>query len=244
MSEHRLGEIVIERPRGGMRISVKKLKGYKKALQKITNEASEDGLLSPYLIKTRKRTKYFSDHLGPLRRWLRSKVGESWDNVYSELCQQLETRTLSGQHILSHVWGFVEKDVELIDGVPYSTKSCKYLPRNPLNYWREQLYIHPDTKVLCLAKKAPNKPPEKPDSLVVVNDCLEYHKINNLWYAIKLQNTPPTKPVTDIVLKEIADGWSVREKQGRRIYRKSYAVDKRQCNKKEIKFIMQQLANS
>lgn len=72
MSEHRLSEIVIERPRSGMRISLKKLKGFKKQLQKITEDASQDGLLSPYLIKPRNKSKYLSDHLGPLRRFLRA----------------------------------------------------------------------------------------------------------------------------------------------------------------------------
>ena len=32
MSEHRLSEIVIERPRGGRRISLKKVTGFKKQL--------------------------------------------------------------------------------------------------------------------------------------------------------------------------------------------------------------------
>jgi len=72
MSEHRLSEIVIERPRSGMRISLKKLKGFKKQLYKLTEDASQGGLLSPYLIKPRNKSKYLSDHLGPLRRFLRA----------------------------------------------------------------------------------------------------------------------------------------------------------------------------
>ncbi len=66
MSEHRLGEIVIERPRSGIRLSCRKVTGFKKRLNKLTQEASEDGLLRPYLIKPTYKTKYLSDHLGPL----------------------------------------------------------------------------------------------------------------------------------------------------------------------------------
>ncbi|MEO0827185.1 MAG: hypothetical protein AAFY67_16220, partial [Cyanobacteria bacterium J06642_9] len=62
MSEHRLAEIVIERPRSGMRMSSRRLKGEKKRLYQLTLEASENGLLSPYLIKPRQKSKYFSDH--------------------------------------------------------------------------------------------------------------------------------------------------------------------------------------
>jgi hypothetical protein len=113
MSEHRLSEIVIERPRGGMRISLKKLKGFKKQLYKLTEDTSQDGLLSPYLIKPRNKSKYLSDHLGPLRRFLRSHVGPPWNDAYSKLCQQLDSNTMAGQHVLSHVWDYVERHVEL-----------------------------------------------------------------------------------------------------------------------------------
>jgi hypothetical protein len=58
MSEHRLNEIVIERPRVGMRIPSTSIKGFKKALHKLTVEASEDGLLNPYIIKVRNRSKH------------------------------------------------------------------------------------------------------------------------------------------------------------------------------------------
>lgn len=120
MSEHRLSEIVIERPRGGRRISLKKLSGFKKQLHKLTEEASQDGLLNPYLIKETNKSKYLSDHLGPLRRFLRSKTGHPWNQVYSELCQRLNTNTMAGQHVIDHVWDYVEQHVEIIDGEFYS----------------------------------------------------------------------------------------------------------------------------
>ncbi len=149
MSEHRLSEIVIERPRVGMRISLKKLKGFKKQLDKLTQEASQDGLLSPYLIKPRNKSKYLSDHLGPLRRFLRSRVGQPWNNVYSELCHRLDHNTMAGQHVLGHVWDYVEQHVELINGIPYY-KSRRHLR---LANWRHiQLYVHPETGILCDAR--------------------------------------------------------------------------------------------
>jgi hypothetical protein len=242
MSEHRLGEIVIERPRGGMRISVRKLTGYKKALQKITDEASVDGLLCCYLIKPGQivsKTKYFSDNLGPLRRWLRSKVGQPWNSIYNELCQLIETRTVSGQHILFHVWGFVERNVVLIDGVPYrkGNQKCR---QSQLGYWRDEFYVHPDTGILCLAKKAPKNPPQKRDDLIVIDSYHHYRKLNELWYLITLQDLPPMQEVTDVVLKVTLKPWTARSEYGREVY----AVSKRQCNKKEIKFIMKKLTTN
>jgi hypothetical protein len=232
MSEHRLDRIVIERPRGGMRISLKKLNGYKKNLAKITEEASTDGLLSPYLIKPVKivhKTKHFSDCLGPLRRWLRSKVGQPWDIVYNQLCQRIETRTVSGKHILSHVWDFVERYVELIDGFPYARNTSHYSQRKPIGSWRDELYVHPETGILSLAKKLPNKAVEKPRDRVIIDEYHEYRQLNDVWFLVTFQDHPP-----EVVVKGIEPLY----------FNRGYAVSKRQCNKKEIKYIMKQLAKN
>jgi hypothetical protein len=151
MSEHRLGEIVIERPRGGMRISLKKHSGYKKQLDKLTQEASEDGLFCPYLIKPRNKTKHFSDHLNPLRRYLRSKVGQPWNVVYSDLCHHLDSSTVAGQHVLSHVWAYVERHVEFIDGIPYS-KPTWGRPVRLESCYHDHFYIHPETGIFLAAR--------------------------------------------------------------------------------------------
>ena len=152
MSEHRLHEIVIERPRGGMRCSSRRLKGTQKRLNQLTEIASEDGLLSAYQIKVRKKTKYLSDHLGPLRRLLHSKVGQPWNDVYSELRQRLDRNTVTGLHVLSHLWDYVEQHVEMIDGVPYC-KGNRHHGRQLGTGYRHEFYIHPETGILSLAKK-------------------------------------------------------------------------------------------
>lgn len=43
------------------------------------------------------------DHLQPLERWLDSKVGKSWARIYSEFCQQVDRRSIMGDHILGHM---------------------------------------------------------------------------------------------------------------------------------------------
>jgi hypothetical protein len=235
MSEHRLNEIVIERPRSrGNKISLKKVTGYKKALQKLTAEASEDGLLRPYLIK-RRQPIFFSDHLGPLRRLLLSKVGQPWDDVYSELCRRLDTNTLTGRHVLFHVWGYVERHVVLIDGVPYAKGNLNY----PLSGWRRFcLYVHPETGILCSATTAPADPPKKPDDVVVIDAYHQYRKLDGVWYFItfqKRQAGEPARKRKNAAGSEPAwDDW----------YSQIYQIVKRQCGKKEIKFILKRLAET
>ncbi|NJK66095.1 MAG: hypothetical protein HC789_06640 [Microcoleus sp. CSU_2_2] len=226
MSEHRLNQNVIERPRGGYRISSRKVKGQKTSLVKLTEEASTDGLLSPYLIKPRRKTKWFSDCLGPLYQWLQSHVGQHWDDVYSKLCKILDITTLSGRHIISHVWGYVERNVELIDGVPYAKTSSSYAL--PLGYWYKQLYVHPETGILCLVERIPKEPKKKPDDFLSVDAYHDYRKIDDLWYAIELADLEP---------------WTTNTNQSS-VNSPKYIASKRQCNKKQIKLIMKQLSKS
>ncbi|MFN6483341.1 MULTISPECIES: hypothetical protein [unclassified Nostoc] len=238
MSEHRLSEIVIERPRGGRRISLKKVTGFKKQLYKITQDAIQDGLLNPYLIKPINKSKYLSDHLGPLRRFLRSQVGQPWNDVYSQLCQRLDPNTMAGQHVIDHVWDYVERHVEIIDGDFYSKPYQGY--RNQLDVsYRDRFYIHPETGILCAVEKVPRKQKQKQEQtdILIIDNYHEYQKLNEIWYLITFEDLPlpPTHYVTDAVKGIIHRSVAYT---GRMIY----AVSKKQCNKKEIRFILNQLS--
>ncbi len=237
MSEHRLSELVIERPRGGTRIGLKKRTGFKKQLNKLTQEASEDGLFNSYLIKPRNKSKYLSDHLGPLRRFLRSKVGQPWNDVYSELCRRLDRSTMAGQHVLDHVDDYVERHVELIDGVPYY-KSRRHL-RLP-NWSYLQLYVHPETGILCDTKDTLSQAiatSSKTEDLDVINldKFHQYHRINGIWYLITYEEVPASGIVFDVLYKVglVYKGYSDQ----------LYPAYKRQCNKHEIRMIEKRLHN-
>ncbi len=239
MSEHRLNEIVIERPRGGMRIRSKSIKGTKKMLYKLSQEASDDGLFRPYLIKVRNKTKWLSDHLGPLRRLLLSKVGQPWNDVYRDLCQRLDRSTTIGQHVIDHLWDYVERHVKIVEGIPYR-KTCRGYRNCQLTKWwdRSQFYIHPDTGLLCLAVRSPKpKPmikPQQRDDIVRIDANHYYRKLDGVWYIVTFRDFPPLEKVRDGILKEWITHQVAEQEYGRAVY----AASKRQCNKKEIKMIL------
>ena len=242
MSEHRLSEIVIERPRGGMRISAKKLKGYRKELNQITQSATEDGLLRPYLIKSREQSKWLSDHLGPLRRLLRSQVGRPWDEVYSRLCQDLNPRTLAGEHVIDHLWGYVERHAEIIDGIPYAKSSRRSFQGKRLSLadsYGPRFYVHPDTGLLCVVPPMCHRQHSKPaKTKITISAYEQYYQINEIWYRIGFQPIDSTF-VWDVLLKQTID-----MPKALRIYGcKMHAVKKRQCSKQELKTVRQMLAN-
>ncbi|OCQ96965.1 hypothetical protein BCD64_15350 [Nostoc sp. MBR 210] len=239
MSEHRLSEVVIERPRYGRRISLKKQTGYKKQLYKLTQEATEDGFFNPYIIKTnrRHRTKHSSDQLGPLRRFLRSNVGQPWDDVYSALCQRLKTNTMTGQHVIGHLWDVVERHVEIIDGVLYG-KSYRWYGIKLDGVDRNCFYVHPETGILCVARRVTHRWSYPTNNDVIpIDNYHQYQKIKDIWYLVTFEDFPPdpkdyTKDIFKGVLNEYCSAGGV------------YAVKKQQCNKKQLRCILKQLSQN
>jgi hypothetical protein len=232
MSEHRLSEIVIERPRRGMRISLKKVTGYKKALYKLTRDAIDgEGPFNAYFIKPHHKTKYLNDHLNPIKRLLRSKVGQPWNEVHSELNTRLDANTMAGRHVLDHVRDYVIEHVEMIDDVPHRKAHRRSHWQSAILGTRhdDEFYVHPETGILCLASrscdvkgfKPPSYKPTRDDYLAIDRDH-HYQKIDDLWYHITLAQAP-AEPVWDAVKKEIVNAPGSR-----------YAIAKRQCNKHEI----------
>lgn len=91
-------EVVIERPRHGSSDRRKK--------DRWSWPVDEEGERSPRRASTSRHrggTREFSDLLGPLRRFLDSRVGRPWDAVYSELRAGLSPKSQIHMHILQHV---------------------------------------------------------------------------------------------------------------------------------------------
>ena len=48
-------------------------------------------------------TKGLNENLAPLRRYLWKQRGRAWDDVYSEICSRLDTRSTVKQHVRDHL---------------------------------------------------------------------------------------------------------------------------------------------
>lgn len=70
---------------------------------------------------SRKRVGYggFNEYLAPLRRFIDSRVGKKWDDVYSELRELVAPNNAIQMHIFQHLWDYVERQPIFIDGVPH-----------------------------------------------------------------------------------------------------------------------------
>ena len=93
--------------------------------------------------------RHSTDVLGPLKKYLESKVGQDWDDVYSEICQNMDKRSTVGAHIFTHLWQYVKKDCYI--GAKTGKVYCEGGRSTPYYF-----YVHPWTNKLC---KVPQERP-------------------------------------------------------------------------------------
>lgn len=112
-----------------------------------------------YPYRERMRTRggnhsYPADNLEPLVRWLQTNCGRPWDEVYSRLSRQLDTRSTIGQHVLDHLWEFVVVNTRLVDGQLVYTNRYG-APKNEHRWF----FVHPETGILCSNRYEEQKGP-------------------------------------------------------------------------------------
>lgn len=90
--------------------------------------------------------KDFDDKFGAARRWLASKVGKPWNDIYSEICRRFDSKSLGGRHALEHLMNWVGIPGELyymssqffVDGDGILRKNFEKRRRYPREYTTER----------------------------------------------------------------------------------------------------------
>ena len=142
-----MDKVIVERPRHGSRMR-RPSKGYRRAFKRC---AWED---QPKREKIRLgKSKCLNEHLGPLRRYLRSQVGRPWSKVHAEICANISRDSAVQDHVRDHVDDIVATHVVLVDGVPCSGEGRDYGEPLRLSRWR-QLYVCPRTGILRRDRKS------------------------------------------------------------------------------------------
>lgn len=75
--------------------------------------------------KAHKDRKSLNENLSPLKRFLYGAVGRKWDDVYSEICENINVNSTVQQHVKQHIFDFVEKDVKIANGKVFSRRAYR-----------------------------------------------------------------------------------------------------------------------
>lgn len=94
--------------------------------------------------------KEFGENLGPLKKFLGSQVGKKWDDVWSEICQNLKSGKTIDDHVKEHIRWEVAIDTYMEDGTVFKKPSG-------LSIYQGKLYVHPVSGVLKRMPSTINK---------------------------------------------------------------------------------------
>lgn len=130
-----MNKVIVERPRVGRRFSRVVKPG--RPLRDPESAPGRGPMRDP---KT--RTKELNENLAPLVRYLSSRVGYRWDDVYSDISRHLRPTNAVQQHVRDHVRGFVALHVCFRGGEPHE------LGRFGVSVARG-FYVCPNTGTLC-----------------------------------------------------------------------------------------------
>lgn len=93
-------KVIVERPRWGA--------GHAPAVKLKRDKAPHQRIgLRRHAKEQAAYTKGLNENLAPLVRFLRSRVGCRWDDVFSEICATLDTGSTVKMHVRQHLGDFV-----------------------------------------------------------------------------------------------------------------------------------------
>jgi hypothetical protein len=228
-----MAKVIVERPRLGDRSRSAASNVTRLHQRPIDEWHRREGMGTRY----RRHTRWLNENLAPLRRFLRSRVGRPWDEVYSEICQRINRDSAVQLHVWQHLWDYVCKDAAEVDGRLVSSRDGRPLHGWP---WAASFVVHPRTGALCLAPQDEqrfkrNNHRKAPPDYVPVDATHQYRRINGLWFEVELRPFPDGRwDFWDVVFRRQASQLSARDLVV--AYGASmYAVGKRQLGKREIR---------
>jgi hypothetical protein len=139
-----MAKVIVERSRhGGDGGKSRPRKGWYKNTA-LEDRPTKEGMKRPY-----GWGKELNENLEPLKRYLRSHVGRSWNDVYSEISQNLRPTNAVQQHVRDHVRWEVELHARIVDGKVYDQP--RWGETYPMR--KGELYVHPETGILSEVKR-------------------------------------------------------------------------------------------
>jgi hypothetical protein len=242
-----MAKVLVERPRPGSRMGSRPKKSYHGQVQKQMRRCLETGDSPPTKETHWQRFGYkrhFNEHLSPLRRYLHKQLGRPWNKVHSEICANINQGNVVQNHILTHLYQYVERHVCERNG------KIERLDGRPLHFW-SLYYVCPRTRLLRLTPRPTNwtdyfrqhrGAASNELNIEAVHVVNQYHlclKINSSWELVEVRPLPAPEframsRQSDIILGRPVTNLTeelLRKHYGRPVY----VISRRLLSEKELK---------
>jgi len=130
--------------------------------------------------------KHFGEHLGPLKRFLQSRVGKHWDKIYSEISEAFPPGGPVLGHVYDHLWGYVRRAEEIEvreDGKLIGKMGGRTWffgqPGEPFG-WREPYYVCPKSGCLRASPTRSRRPKATDDPAL--------HRVEDRFFVLRAED--------------------------------------------------------
>ncbi len=138
--------------------------------------------------------KSLNENLNPLKKFINSRVGQKWDDVWSEICQEINSNSTVQKHVLDHAKDFVETGCYYdSQGRVWTNTTSGPMLVSPVTYYKysSKHYAEPETGILRKVKIIDTKAKkEKPIERVDIGNNQQLHKLEGIWYCVNLKPFP------------------------------------------------------
>jgi hypothetical protein len=116
-----------------------------------------------------------NENYNAISRFLKKNLGRPWNDIWSEICAQSDSRSKQGSGFRKHFEWNVAQDIAIINDKPYQFKygRCSYYDHTYTGY-----YVHPETGILCENVRVPYVRP-KPEVTSI-------HWYDNTWFLLEV----------------------------------------------------------
>lgn len=200
---HDMFKVIVERPRRGGYGGAKKGRWEQENRQNAIgasydadsyDEPSNWEKIKPSRLRADR--KELNENLEPLWRFLRSRVGQCWDDVYSEIRENLSPKNAVQMHVVQHLkMQVVEATYLGEDGRVYECPQYNSYNRKP-NCLEEptgyqRFYVHPVTREFCESPRKSRKDKKvKQKDRFKLTDLRQYRLIDGIWYVVEFAVIP------------------------------------------------------
>jgi hypothetical protein len=187
-----MAKVIVERPRYGSHMRGGPKMGRYRDQRRLGDALPRrESIKHPY-----GHTKSLNEHLGPLRRYLDSQVGQPWDRVFAEICKHIRCDSAVQSHVRDHVMQFVQVNTILINGVPCSGDTWGYgRPLTASWRWRGW-YVCPLSGILKRverrgAKSRYPRPEPEPTPAFRVDERHYCKVLDGRWWLVEVRRIEP-----------------------------------------------------
>lgn len=143
----------------------------------------KEGMSKKYGYERKEQT----DNLNPLWGFLRSRVGQKWDKVWSEVCEH--NKDHMGGHLKRHLLQGVELNARINSKGEVTDSQGNVLAG--YGWRRQDFYVDPrDGTLREISGGRPRYRYTEPKSKIVRLEGQDYYKHNGIWYRVTTEKAP------------------------------------------------------